>query len=69
MCFLVLATANFNTRKHGEHLLKSIRKRYPDAPLAVMEFWTGWFDVWGREHHTTDSQGETFLTAHTCCHV
>ncbi|MCM1268709.1 MAG: beta-galactosidase [Bacteroidales bacterium] len=24
-----------------------------DKPLMCMEFWNGWFDAWGGEHHTT----------------
>ena len=24
-----------------------------DKPLMCMEFWNGWFDAWGEEHHTT----------------
>lgn len=24
-----------------------------DKPLMCMEFWDGWFDAWGEEHHTT----------------
>ena len=25
-----------------------------DKPLMCMEFWCGWFDAWGEEHHTFD---------------
>ena len=25
-----------------------------DRPLMCMEFWCGWFDAWGEEHHTFD---------------
>lgn len=25
-----------------------------DKPLMCMEFWNGWFDAWGEEHHRTD---------------
>lgn len=27
-----------------------------DKPLMCMEFWNGWFDAWGEEHHTTPSE-------------
>lgn len=27
-----------------------------DKPLMCMEFWNGWFDAWGEEHHTTAPQ-------------
>ena len=35
-------------------LLKRLRLRQPAAPLFVTEFWTGWFDYWGGEHHRRD---------------
>lgn len=25
-------------------------------PLMCMEFWNGWFDAWGEEHHTTEPE-------------
>lgn len=25
-----------------------------EKPLMCMEFWVGWFDAWGEEHHTSD---------------
>lgn len=28
-----------------------LRQYQPDGPLMVMEFWSGWFDHWGEEHH------------------
>lgn len=27
-----------------------------DKPLMCMEFWDGWFDAWGEEHHTTEPE-------------
>lgn len=27
-----------------------------DKPLMCMEFWNGWFDSWGEEHHVTDPE-------------
>ena len=27
-----------------------------DKPLMCMEFWDGWFDAWGEEHHTTSPE-------------
>jgi beta-galactosidase len=29
-----------------------LREHQPDGPLMVTEFWDGWFDHWGEEHHT-----------------
>ncbi|MGN1341139.1 MAG: beta-galactosidase family protein [Oscillospiraceae bacterium] len=27
-----------------------------DKPLMCMEFWNGWFDAWGEEHHSTEPE-------------
>ncbi len=35
---------------------KAYRKAYPKAPFLVSEFWTGWFDTWGKGHSTRDSK-------------
>lgn len=32
----------------------------PQKPLLVMEYWSGWFDVWGEAHHVFDAQGMWF---------
>ncbi len=46
----VLATVNFGSRpKESFELLRSIR---PNDPLMCMEYWCGWFDHWGEQHHT-----------------
>lgn len=28
----------------------------PDKPALVAEFWDGWFDHWGEEHHVRDTE-------------
>ncbi|XP_056634551.1 beta-galactosidase-1-like protein 2 [Diorhabda sublineata] len=33
--------------------LAKLRELQPEKPLMVMETYTGWFDHWGEEHHTT----------------
>lgn len=45
----VLATVNFGS-KPAEAFAK-LREYRPDDPLFCMEFWNGWFDHWGEEHH------------------
>ena len=46
----VLATANFGSEPEKSFAnLKSFR---PDSPKMCMEFWNGWFDHWGEQHHT-----------------
>jgi beta-galactosidase len=47
-----LATGNFGS---GIEWQFGEMKKYigEDKPLMCMEFWNGWFDSWGEEHHTT----------------
>lgn len=49
----LLRTVNFGTGADVEGNLKVLRKYQPSGPLFVTEFWDGWFDHWGEEHHTT----------------
>ena len=46
----VLKTVNFGSRP-GE-AFENLKKYQPDAPIMCCEFWNGWFDHWGKEHHT-----------------
>lgn len=46
-------TGTFGSRA-GERL-EFLRERQPDGPLMCAEFWNGWFDNWGTQHHTTDA--------------
>ncbi|MBO5197782.1 MAG: beta-galactosidase [Lachnospiraceae bacterium] len=45
----VLQTANFGS--HAKEQLWILKERIGDKPLMCMEFWAGWFDHWGGEHH------------------
>jgi len=46
----VLATANFGSKT--AEAFSELREIIGDRPLMCMEFWIGWFDVWGdKEHH------------------
>ncbi|XP_019645342.1 PREDICTED: beta-galactosidase-1-like protein 2 [Branchiostoma belcheri] len=45
----VLMTANFNFNPKKQ--LGALKKIQPNRPMMVMEFWSGWFDHWGRDHH------------------
>eukprot|EP00058_Branchiostoma_floridae_P015870 XP_002601358.1 hypothetical protein BRAFLDRAFT_114709 [Branchiostoma floridae] len=45
----VLMTANFNFNPKKQ--LGALKKLQPNRPQMVMEFWSGWFDHWGRDHH------------------
>ncbi|MFE7330925.1 beta-galactosidase family protein [Streptomyces sp. NPDC057565] len=44
-----LATVNFGSRAHDA--FAALREARPDSPLFCMEFWNGWFDHWGEQHH------------------
>lgn len=56
----VLMTANFGSRQ--EEAFDKLQALQPGAPLVCMEFWDGWFDQWGKDHHTreVDSVMEEF---------
>jgi beta-galactosidase len=61
-----LATVNFGSRTEG--VLEMAHHELPDQPYMCMEFWNGWFDHWGEQHHTrpaADAAGEleTMLAA------
>ncbi|MGW7636573.1 glycoside hydrolase family 35 protein [Streptomyces decoyicus] len=48
----LLSTVNFAGDPTGP--FAELRKFQPDKPLFCTEFWDGWFDHWGEQHHTTD---------------
>lgn len=50
----VLETVNFGSR--AESAFQQLKLHQPSAPLMCMEFWHGWFDHWGEEHHTRSSE-------------
>jgi beta-galactosidase len=50
----VLETVNFGSRT--ESAFDQLKQYQPNAPLMCMEFWHGWFDHWGEEHHTRSSE-------------
>ena len=44
-----LATVNFGSR--ALEVLAMAAEELPNQPRMCMEFWNGWFDHWGEEHH------------------
>jgi beta-galactosidase len=48
-----LATVNFGSNPKDNFLL--LKKFRPESPLMCTEYWNGWFDHWGEEHHKRDS--------------
>ena len=48
-----VATAlNFGAGSNIDNQFKTFKDLYPDAPLMCSEYWSGWFDHWGRPHET-----------------
>ncbi|KAM6946329.1 beta-galactosidase-1-like protein 2 [Aplochiton taeniatus] len=45
----VLKTINLQRLSFGA--IQSLADMQPRKPLMVMEYWSGWFDVWGEPHH------------------
>ncbi|KAM4015751.1 beta-galactosidase-1-like protein 2 isoform 2-T2 [Anomaloglossus baeobatrachus] len=48
----VLATINF--QKIEPVLFTYLESIQGNKPVMVMEYWTGWFDYWGGDHHVFD---------------
>ena len=46
-------TGSFGSR--AAERLATLRDHQPTGPLMCSEFWCGWFDWWGNEHHTTSA--------------
>ncbi|XP_030008184.1 beta-galactosidase-1-like protein 2 [Sphaeramia orbicularis] len=45
----VLRTINLQRLSFGA--IQYLADMQPQKPLMVMEYWSGWFDVWGEHHH------------------
>lgn len=50
----ILKTANFGSK--AEEAFKKLREYEKEGPLMCTEFWIGWFDQWGNEHHIRDAK-------------
>lgn len=48
----VLKVVNFGSK--AEENFTKLREHQPQGPLMCGEFWNGWFDHWGEEHHYRD---------------
>lgn len=49
-------TINFGTGANIDAQFKALSEARPDAPLMCSEYWSGWFDHWGRKHETRDAE-------------
>lgn len=52
----LLWTLNFGTGADIDAQFAPLRKVRPESPLMCSEFWSGWFDHWGRRHETRDAK-------------
>lgn len=50
----VTTTLNFGSRA-GE-AMRFLEERRPGTPFFCGEYWAGWFDHWGEEHHTRTAE-------------
>ena len=50
----VFKTVNFGSRPREQ--FNKLREFQPDGPLMCTEYWNGWFEHWGEQHHTRDSE-------------
>lgn len=51
----LLWTVNFGTGANIDEQFKKLKELRPESPLMCSEFWSGWFDHWGRKHETRDA--------------
>lgn len=52
----LLWTVNFGTGADIDSQFAKLKELRPNTPLMCSEFWSGWFDHWGRKHETRDSK-------------
>ncbi|WP_182200282.1 glycoside hydrolase family 35 protein [Paraliobacillus salinarum] len=50
----VLETVNFGSDATGS--FNKLREYQTNKPLVCMEFWNGWFDQWGKDHHVREAK-------------
>ena len=51
----LLWTVNFGTGANIDDQFRKLKELRPETPLMCSEFWSGWFDHWGRKHETRDA--------------
>ena len=52
----LLWTMNFGTGSNIDSQFRRLKQLRPTTPLMCSEFWSGWFDNWGRAHETRDAK-------------
>ncbi len=48
----IYTALNFGAGSNIDKQFEKYKEIYPKAPLMCSEYWTGWFDYWGRAHET-----------------
>jgi len=48
----VYSALNFGAGSNIDQQFQRYKEMHPKAPLMCSEYWTGWFDYWGRAHET-----------------
>ncbi len=51
----LLWTVNFGVGSNIPQQFEKLRELRPNTPLMCSEYWSGWFDHWGRPHETRNS--------------
>lgn len=52
----VLCTLNFGSGSNIDDQFRTLRQEQPNTPLMCSEYWSGWFDHWGRPHETRSTE-------------
>ncbi len=52
----LLWTVNFGTGADIDQQFRQLRQLRPETPLMCSEYWSGWFDHWGRKHETRPAE-------------
>lgn len=50
----IFKTVNFGSRP--QEAFAKLAEYQPDGPALCAEFWNGWFDHWGEQHHTREPE-------------
>jgi beta-galactosidase len=50
----VVSALNFGAGANVDNQFSKFKEMNPTSPLMCGEYWTGWFDQWGRPHETRD---------------